>query len=81
MTLLRLHTFYGLTPYEQGGISGGLYDGENNIIADMYAGDAYEGKFANSVVINGVLYYNTQGAGTYAHCWHTWNPSNRSPHR
>ena len=54
------------TPYEQGGISGGLYDGENNIIADMYAGDAYEGRFANSVVINGVLYYNTQGNGLYA---------------
>ena len=54
------------TPYEQGGISGGLYDGENNVVADMYGGDAYEGRFANSVVINGVLYYNTQGAGTYA---------------
>ena len=27
--------------YEQGGISGGLYDGDNNIIADMYGGDAY----------------------------------------
>jgi len=54
------------TPYEQGGISGGLYDGENNIIADMYGGDAYEGRFANAVVINGVLYYNTQGNGLYA---------------
>ena len=50
--------------YEQGGISGGLYD--NNIIADMYAGDAYEGRFNNAVVINGVLYYNTQGNGLYA---------------
>jgi hypothetical protein len=52
--------------YEQGGISGGLYDGENNIVADMYGGDAYEGRFANSVVINGVLYYNTAGNGLYA---------------
>ena len=52
--------------YEQGGISGGLYDGENKIIADMYAGDAYEGRFANPVVINGVLYYNAQGNGLYA---------------
>ncbi len=52
--------------YEQGGISGGLYDGENKIIADMYAGDAYEGRFANAVVINGVLYYNAQGNGLYA---------------
>ena len=50
--------------YEQGGISGGVY--ADNIIADMYAGDAYEGRFANSVVINGVLYYNTQGNGLYA---------------
>jgi hypothetical protein len=50
--------------YEQGGISGGLY--ENNIIGDMYAGDAYEGRFANAVVINGVLYYNAQGNGLYA---------------
>jgi len=55
-----------VTPYEQGGISGGLYDGQNNIIADMYGGDAYEGRFANSVVINGVLYYNTQANGLYA---------------
>ena len=50
--------------YEQGGISGGVY--ADNIIADMYAGDAYEGRFANAVVINGVLYYNTQGNGLYA---------------
>ncbi|MCL5876849.1 MAG: hypothetical protein M1540_03450 [Candidatus Bathyarchaeota archaeon] len=54
------------TPYEQGGLSGGLYDGENNIPAAMYAGDAYEGRFASSVVINGVLYYNTAGSGTYS---------------
>jgi hypothetical protein len=54
------------TQYEQGGISGGLYDGQNNIIADMYGGDAYEGRFANSVVINGVLYYNTAPNGLYA---------------
>ena len=54
------------TPYELGGISGGLYDGENNIIADMYGGDAYEGRFANAVVINGVLFYNAQGNGLYA---------------
>lgn len=54
------------TPYEQGGISGGLYDGSNNIIADMFGGDAYEGRFTNAVVINGVLYYNTQPNGLYA---------------
>ena len=54
------------TPYTQGGLSGGLYDGDNQIPAAVFAGDAYEGKFANSVIINGVLYYNTQGSGTYA---------------
>ena len=54
------------TPYEQGGLSGGLYDGDNNIQADMYAGDAYEGRFSASVVINGVLYYNIRGSGTYS---------------
>jgi hypothetical protein len=54
------------TPYEQGGLSGGLYDGDNNVPAAMYAGDAYEGRFSNSVIINGVLYYNTRGAGTYS---------------
>ncbi len=32
----------------------------------MYGGDAYEGRFANSVVINGVLYYNTARKGLYA---------------
>jgi FOG: WD40-like repeat len=53
-------------PYEMGGLSGGLYDGDNNIQGDMYAGDAYEGRFSASVVINGVLYYNTAGSGTYS---------------
>ncbi len=51
--------------YEQSGLSGGLYDGDNNIIGDMYGGDAYEGRFTNAVVINGVLYYNAQGNGLY----------------
>jgi len=38
-----------------GGLIGGeeAYDGHG-----YYTGDAYEGKFANSVIINGVLYYN-----------------------
>ena len=31
----------------------------------MNSGDAYEGKFSNSVILNGILYYNTGGAGTY----------------
>jgi hypothetical protein len=54
------------TPYEMGGLTGGLFDGENQIPAAGYAGDAYEGRFSNSVVINGVLYYNTAGSGTYS---------------
>ncbi len=54
------------TPYTQGGLSGGLYDGANQIPAAVFAGDAYEGKFSNSVVINGILYYNTAGSGTYS---------------
>jgi hypothetical protein len=51
-------------PYTTGGMSGGLY--ADGVPAAMFAGDAYEGKFANSVILNGVLYYNTAGSGTYA---------------
>ncbi len=58
--------FLWSTPYEMGGLSGGLYDGENQIPAASYAGDAYEGRFSASVVINGVLFYNTRGSGTYS---------------
>ncbi len=53
------------TPYSQGGMGGGLY-GEEQIPAAIFAGDAYEGKFSASVVLNGVLYYNTGPTGTYA---------------
>ena len=65
MTLLRLPTYYGLVNMSKAAYQA-VSNGENNIIADMYAGDAYEGRFTNSVVINGVLYYNTQGNGLYA---------------
>ena len=46
-----------------GGVAGGTYytDNAGNEVADGIAyqnGDAYEGKFAGSVVIAGVLYYN-----------------------
>ena len=51
-------------PYTQGGLEGGLY--ADGVPAAVYAGDAYEGKFANAVIINGVLYYNAQGSGTYS---------------
>ncbi len=41
-----------------GGIAGGLL-GDGQVPAGMNSGDAYEGKFSNTVVINGILYYNT----------------------
>jgi hypothetical protein len=50
-----------------GGLNGGLW-GEGQVPASAGTGDAYEGKFINSVVIQGVLYYNRmpQGfAGTF----------------
>ncbi|MCW4006899.1 MAG: PQQ-binding-like beta-propeller repeat protein [Candidatus Bathyarchaeota archaeon] len=49
-------------PLEMGGLVGGDLDGHS-----MEMGDAYEGKFINSVIIDGVLYYNkinTQGRGS-----------------
>jgi hypothetical protein len=50
-----------------GGLNGGLW-GDGQVPASAGSGDAYEGKFINSVVIQGVLYYNRmpQGfAGTF----------------
>ncbi len=40
-----------------GGMTGGLW-GEGQVPAASETGDAYEGKYANSVILNGVLYYN-----------------------
>jgi hypothetical protein len=40
-----------------GGMAGGLL-GPNQVPATSETGDAYEGKFANSVILNGVLFYN-----------------------
>jgi outer membrane protein assembly factor BamB len=51
-------------PLEMGGLVGGDLDGHS-----MEMGDAYEGKFLSSVIINGILYYNTintQGRGSVA---------------
>jgi outer membrane protein assembly factor BamB len=51
-------------PLEMGGLVGGDLDGHS-----MEMGDAYEGKFISSVIINGILYYNTintQGRGSVA---------------
>ncbi len=44
-------------PYTVGGISGGANSG------GMEDGDAYEGKFQSSVILNGVLFYRTMGDG------------------
>ena len=49
-------------PLEMGGLVGGDVDSHS-----MNIGDAYEGKFLNRVIINGILYYNqfnTQGRGS-----------------
>ncbi|MCW4013418.1 MAG: hypothetical protein NWF07_10575, partial [Candidatus Bathyarchaeota archaeon] len=53
-------------PYTTGGLVGGLLGSPEQLPVAMFAGDAYEGKFSNSVIINGVLYYNTAPSGTYA---------------
>ena len=45
-------------PLSTGGNAGG-FTGEHN----YETGDAYEGKFVNSVIINGVLYYNRYAQG------------------
>jgi hypothetical protein len=45
-----------------GGLTGGLW-GEGQVPSSAETGDAYEGKFANSVVMNGVLYYNVAPQG------------------
>jgi hypothetical protein len=58
------HILWNL-PYTMGGLEGGLVE-DNSYTAGVYAGDAYEGKFVNSVILNGVLYYNTGPQGTYA---------------
>lgn len=47
-------------PLNMGGLSGGVLDDKSS-----ETGDAYEGKFSNTVILNGILYYNrfTQGFG------------------
>jgi hypothetical protein len=42
-----------------GGLTGGLF---GDVPAAHESGDAYEGKFPNSVIMNGVLYYNRMPA-------------------
>jgi hypothetical protein len=45
-----------------GGLTGGLL-GEGQVPAAHESGDAYEGKFSNSVILDGVLYYNRMPIG------------------
>ncbi len=58
-------------PLTTGGLTGGLWTG---VPASSETGDAYEGKFPDSVVLNGVLYYNradSPQSGIYAVDLHT----------
>lgn len=48
-----------------GGMTGGLW-GDGQVQAASESGDAYEGKFLNSVIMNGILYYNVAPGGTYS---------------
>ena len=48
-------------PITFGGLTGGLL-GEGQVPASHESGDAYEGKFSNSVIIDGILYYNRMPA-------------------
>ncbi len=41
-----------------GGLTGGLW-GDGQVPASSESGDAYEGKFSGSIIMNGILYYNT----------------------
>jgi len=45
----------------QGGMAGG-----DNYQVGAQAGDAYEGKFVGSIILNGVLFYNRERSGTSA---------------
>ena len=42
---------------------GGL-NGVDQLPVASETGDAYEGKFVNSVILNGILYYNVAGSPT-----------------
>jgi hypothetical protein len=44
-----------------GGLTGGLW-GDGQVPASSESGDAYEGKFSGSIIMNGILYYNTAAA-------------------
>jgi hypothetical protein len=48
-------------PLTTGGLTGGLW-GDGQVPSSAFAGDAYAGKFPDSVIMNGVLYYNRDDA-------------------
>jgi hypothetical protein len=48
-------------PYTTGGLMGGLW-GPGQVPSSAETGDAYAGKFIDSVVMNGILYYNRDDA-------------------
>ena len=48
-------------PLTTGGLTGGLW-GDGQVPAGSDTGDAYAGKFIDSVILNGVLYYNRDDA-------------------
>ncbi len=56
------HTLWA-KPLTTGGLMGGLY-GDGLVPAGAESGDAYEGKFSGSVILNGVLYYARTDPGT-----------------
>jgi hypothetical protein len=49
-------------PLTTGGLTGGLW-GDGQIPASSEGGDAYEGKFPNSIAMNGILYYQQTDIG------------------
>ena len=50
-------------PLTTGGLTGGLW-GDGQVPASSETGDAYEGKFPNSIAMNGILYYQRTDIGT-----------------
>ena len=50
------------TPLTYGGLAGGLYGQYDQLPSAAPTGDAYEGKFVNSVILDGVLYFNVAGS-------------------
>jgi hypothetical protein len=50
-------------PLTTGGLAGGLL-GPGQVPAGSETGDAYEGKFSSSVILNGILYYQRTDPGT-----------------